>query len=262
MTKGLFITFEGGEGSGKTTVINHVKDTLEQQGYDVLVTREPGGVAVAEDIRQILLYKEMDPMTEVLLFAGARNEHLRNVVIPALEKGTIVLCDRFVHSSYVYQGIVRGVGIEKVKDINDQVIGEYQPDLTVYLDVIPEIGLRRIQANTSRESNKLDEYDVTFHNRVSEGYLQVLSASQSPVMFINANQREEDVRDNTLVQVIAFVKHSDKGLKQIDIEYEYPHLRAIYHLYGQFASIDVAAECFNDMFRDRVIRQVREVVTE
>ena len=147
MSKGLFITFEGGEGSGKTTVIQTVAEQLTKQGYKVLVTREPGGIPIAEKIRGVILDKahtEMDSRTEALLYAAARRQHLVEKVSPALDTGHIVLCDRFIDSSLAYQGIARGLGIEEVWAINQFAIGEFMPELTLYLDVSPEVGVERI----------------------------------------------------------------------------------------------------------------------
>lgn len=190
-SKGLFITLEGGEGSGKTTVSVKMKAALERMGYEVMLTREPGGVSVAESIRSVILSEEMDATTEAFLFAAARREHLVKKVQPALDKGMVVICDRFVHSSLVYQGYVRGLGIEKVFDINRFAIGDLMPDMTLYLDLPPEIGIERIYANGERELNRLDEAPMEFHRQVREGFLMMptlypeqnflqLDASQSP----------------------------------------------------------------------------------
>ncbi|MCA1064457.1 dTMP kinase (plasmid) [Rossellomorea sp. AcN35-11] len=189
--KGKMIVLEGGEGGGKTTLIKLLQSYLESQGYDVLVTREPGGVKIAEQIRSVILdvdNTEMDAKTEAILYAGSRNEHLIHVVFPALRQGKIVLCDRFVDSSLVYQGCARGLGIEEVYNLNKFVIGDYMPDLTLYLDVEPEVGLKRISSNEDREVNRLDKESLEFHQRVRSGYLEVLEKFPNRIKMVDANQ--------------------------------------------------------------------------
>lgn len=261
MKKGLFITFEGGEGSGKTTAIQSVKERLEKNGHEVVITREPGGVTLAEEIRQLILFQEMDAMTEVLLFASARMEHLKEVVIPALDEGKIVLCDRFVHSSYVYQGIVKGVGLEKVKQINELVIGDYYPDATVHLDLDARMGLYRIQAN-NRETNKMDEYDLSFHESVREGYRSVFEKEdKSEVFWIDASKHIEDVGVMASIQVLSFVesKAEAENYPLFLIEYEYPQLRAIYHAVGKFHTEEEANKRFLEGNPDMSIRTISRV---
>lgn len=148
MEKGTFITVEGPDGAGKTTVLNIIAEELAAEGYPIVQTREPGGSPIAEKIRQIILDKkhtEMDPRTEALLYAAARRQHLIEKIIPALEKGNIVLCDRFIDASIVYQGFARKIGIDEVLKINRFAIENTMPDLTIYFDIEPEIGLERIQ---------------------------------------------------------------------------------------------------------------------
>lgn len=147
-----FITFEGPEGSGKTTVIQQVAERLETE-YDVVLTREPGGVKTGEQIREVLLEgDDMDERTEALLFAASRREHLVGKVIPSLDEGKIVLCDRYIDSSLAYQGYARGIGIEEVKSINEFAINGLYPDRTIYLDVSVEVGRDRIQKSAKSES--------------------------------------------------------------------------------------------------------------
>ena len=155
--KGFFITFEGGEGSGKTTLIEGLKAKLEQNGYKVKCTREPGGVVIAEKIRDIILDNAnlgMESETEALLYAASRVEHLKKVVIPHLENNYVVLCDRYLDSSLVYQGMTRGLGAKFILDINN-FASRHMPELTFFLDVKPEVGLARIQ-NRQEELNRLD----------------------------------------------------------------------------------------------------------
>jgi thymidylate kinase len=193
MNKGLFITFEGGEGSGKSTVIQQVKQQLLDKQLDVFITREPGGSGIGEEIRQILLKHEntnMDPLTESYLFAAARRQHLMECIVPKLAADVVVLCDRYVDSSIVYQGYARGIGVEQVAAINKVVIEDYVPQLTFFIDVSPEVALARIQ--TGRDQNRLDVETAAFHQKVYEGYM--LLAAQTPrIKRIEGDQPVEQV---------------------------------------------------------------------
>lgn len=199
--KGHFITFEGGEGSGKSSLIKRIAKDLNKKGYDVLVTREPGGIKIAEQIRNVILNKdntEMDEITEAYLFAAARRQHLVEKVIPSLQEGKIVLCDRFVDSSIVYQGYARSIGMEKVRAINDIVIDGYYPDLTLFFDVTPEIGLSRIRQGHRRlKMNRLDVETANFHNKVYEGY-QKLAKQEERIVVVDGEKSKDEVYNNTL----------------------------------------------------------------
>ena len=171
--KGKFITLEGPEGSGKTTVSNKIVKILEEKGYQILLTREPGGVEIAEQIRNVILDKKntsMDAKTEALLYAAARRQHLVEKVIPALEKGMIVICDRFVDSSLAYQGVARHLGIKEVYEMNLFAINDVMPDKTLFFDIDYQKGLERIKVN-QRETNRLDLEKNDFHKNVYEGYM-------------------------------------------------------------------------------------------
>jgi dTMP kinase len=176
MENNNFIVFEGGEGSGKTTQILKLKEYLESEGYDVVMTREPGGVPTSESIREIILNQNIEPVTEALLFAGARKEHLAKKVVPALKEGKIVLCDRFLFSSLAYQGYARDLGIEEVYNINKPAIGDVIPGLTLFLDLEPEIGIERILSNRADEINRLDKESIEFHKKVRKGYENAIAA--------------------------------------------------------------------------------------
>ncbi|UOQ44694.1 dTMP kinase [Halobacillus salinarum] len=179
--KGLFITFEGGEGAGKTSILREIGEQLKEAGHPVVTTREPGGVKIAERIREIILnpsHTEMDGRTEALLYAAARRQHLVEVVLPALREGKLVLCDRFVDSSLAYQGYARGLGMEEVFKINQFAIEDCMPDLTLLFDVSPEVGLERIATNKGREKNRLDLEALDFHRSVQEAY-EILAKEHS-----------------------------------------------------------------------------------
>ncbi|MFF2912671.1 dTMP kinase [Paenibacillus sp. NPDC057934] len=189
--QGFFITLEGGEGSGKTTIIGRLAAYLQNRSIPYLITREPGGIEIAEKIRSIILdpaHTAMDSRTEALLYAAARSQHLAEVVEPALEKGLTVLCDRFVDSSLVYQGYARGLGMEAVWDINRFAIGSRMPDLTFYLDIEPEVGLSRIAANQDREVNRLDMESLAFHEKVREGYQLVVNNNPDRIVVLDAGR--------------------------------------------------------------------------
>ena len=198
---GLFITFEGPEGSGKTTIANMVLDTLKQEGHKILYTREPGGIDIAEQIREVILNKKntaMDPKTEALLYAASRRQHLIEKVLPALNENTIVLCDRFVDSSLVYQGVGRGLGIDTVYQMNLFAIEDVMPNLTIFFDVKPEIGLARIHKDENREVNRLDLETLDFHQKVYDGYCKVAQHFKNRIVSVDASQDIENVYNQVL----------------------------------------------------------------
>lgn len=193
---GLFITLEGPEGAGKTTIIERMARDLAADGIEALTTREPGGIEIAEKIRTIILDKRhtmMDPRTEALLYAAARRQHLMEKVLPALQTGKIVLCDRFIDSSLAYQGYARGLGINEVLAINEFAIQGAMPDLTLYFDIEPEIGLKRIAQHAGREVNRLDLEKVDFHHKVREGYHLLLKRFPERIIPIDAANPIETV---------------------------------------------------------------------
>ncbi len=197
--KGIFITFEGTEGSGKTTVLELVASSLENKGYKVICTREPGGIKIAEDIRKVILNVEntkMDAITEALLYAASRRQHLVEKVIPYIEEGYIVLCDRFIDSSLAYQGYARGLGIDNVYQVNQVATKGMLPDMTIYIDVKPEVGLERIQKN-KREQNRLDLENIRFHKDVYTGYQKVIEKFPDRIKVINGHQNKEQVYIDT-----------------------------------------------------------------
>ena len=198
--KGYFITSEGPEGAGKTTVMNLLGKRLMDEGYDVVMTREPGGIMISEKIRDIILNNEhtmMESRTEALLYAAARRQHLVEKVLPALEAGKIVICDRFVDSSLAYQGFARGIGVEEIWVINKFAIGDTMPDKTVLFDIDPEVGLSRINAHDEREKNRLDVETLAFHQKVRAGYLALVEKYPERIEVIDASQSVEKVLEST-----------------------------------------------------------------
>lgn len=206
---GLFITLEGGEGAGKTTVISLLKNRLEKLGYEVITTREPGGSKIAEKIRNVILdpdHTEMDARTEALLYAAARRQHLVEIIVPALEEGKIVLCDRFLDSSLAYQGYARGLGIDEVFTINKFAIEEVMPNLTLFFDILPEKGLARISNNEGREQNRLDLENIRFHEQVYEAYNKLIETYPKRIRRINADQPLEKVEEEAFDKIRSYIK--------------------------------------------------------
>lgn len=215
MKQGCFITFEGGEGAGKTTVIDQIADELAAAGHQVMVTREPGGVEIAEQIRGVILdmrNTKMDGRTEALLYAAARRQHLVEKVLPALKQGAIVLCDRFLDSSLAYQGYARGLGVDEVYAINKFAIDGVMPELTIYFDVTPEVGLSRIQSNMDREINRLDAEKLSFHHLVREGYMKLLEQYPNRMVKVNAEQEREIVYQQVKKEIMQrLTSNANKG---------------------------------------------------
>ena len=202
---GVFISFEGGEGSGKTTIASMIKEALTKEGYHVVLTREPGGVEIAEKIRDIIhdvKYTNMDRKTEALLYAASRRQHLVEKVIPALEKGYIVICDRYVDSSMVYQGIARGIGIDEVYQMNLFATENILPERTIFFDILPEDGLQRVYANKDREVNRLDLENIDFHRKVYQGYLSLCDKFPNRIVKIDASLDIDHVYQQVLTKII------------------------------------------------------------
>ncbi|MGM8213863.1 dTMP kinase [Virgibacillus sp. W0430] len=204
-----FITLEGGEGAGKTSVLQILSDKLKHNGHDVVTTREPGGIEISEKIRNIILEPSNDKMegrTEALLYAAARRQHLIEKVLPALKQGKIVLCDRFIDSSLAYQGYARELGIDAVYAINEFAIQQCMPGLTLFLDLDPKKGLQRIQANSDREKNRLDMESLSFHQKVYEGYCQLQQRFPNRIKKINANQPLEKVGEDAWQSIALYMQ--------------------------------------------------------
>ena len=186
MSKGYFMTFEGGDGSGKSTPIGILRDRLTEQGYEVILTREPGGTAISEKIRDIILdpgNSEMDDMTEAMLYAAARAQLVRQLIKPALEEGKVVICDRFVDSSIAYQAFGRGLG-DAVGVINTYAVDDCMPDLTILLRLDPQTGNDRI---AGREHDRIEQASDAFHRKVYEGYLKLEEMYPERILGIDAS---------------------------------------------------------------------------
>lgn len=194
--KGLFITIEGTDGAGKSTQIQHLKELLKKRGYEVKLTREPGGTRISEKIRKIILDKkhsEMSARAEALLYAASRAQHVEEVIKPALKRGEIVICDRFVDSSMVYQGRGRLLGYESIKEINDFATGQLEPELTILFDIKPEISLRRIDAK--KNGDRLEREKFSFHQEAYNGYRDLAKIFPKRIRSVDANRSVEQIRD-------------------------------------------------------------------
>ena len=209
--KGLFIVMEGPDGSGKTTQINLLlKEYLEEAGYECLITREPGGTVIGEEIRQLILnpeHKEMSPVTEMLLYAASRAQLVHEVIGPALEEGKIVISDRFVDSSIVYQGIARKLGISTVSAVNAPGIGIYRPDGIFFIDLSEAEGLRRKKEQKNRD--RMEQEGIDFHHMVSEGYRKVLSG-RPEVMKIDGGRSIDTIQKKIRNHVDELLKKKNR----------------------------------------------------
>ena len=197
----MFITFEGVEGCGKTTIINMIYEKLKSVNFDVIHVREPGGVKISEQIRNIILDKsntEIDDRCEALLFAASRRQLLVEKIFPALKENKIVICDRFVDSSLAYQGGGKRLGIENVLNINLFATENSLPNLTILFDIDPELGLKRIAKNSEREINRLDLQKIDFYNRVRDAYLYLADTNKDRYQIIDASKSIEEVYSTTL----------------------------------------------------------------
>ena len=201
--KGIFLTMEGPDGSGKSTQIVKLKTYLEANGYpDVVVTREPGGTAISEAVRNILLdrsYAEMDDHTEALLYAAARAQLVAQVIKPALEEGKAVISDRFVDSSAVYQGIARGLGVEKIYELNGFAMQDIWPDLTIHLDLPAEVGLAR--AKSRAQLDRMEAQSTAFHEKVAQGYRDLAALAPERIVTIDAAGDIEAIHAAIIKQV-------------------------------------------------------------
>lgn len=208
--KGLFIVMEGPDGSGKTTQINLLKEYLEEAGYECLITREPGGTVIGEEIRQLILnpeHKEMSPITEMLLYAASRAQLVHEVIGPALEEGKIVISDRFVDSSIVYQGIARKLGISTVSAVNAPGIGIYRPDGIFFIDLSEAEGLRR--KKEQKNLDRMEQEGIDFHHMVSEGYRKVLSG-RPEVMKIDGGRSIDTIQKKIRNHVDELLKKKNR----------------------------------------------------
>jgi dTMP kinase len=207
--KGIFITFEGIEGCGKTTQAKLLADYLKIQGYKVLLTREPGGPRISEKIREILLNKdfsEMHKLTEVFLYMASRSQHTMEWILPALKEGIIVICDRYYDSTYAYQGAAREISLDAIDYINKIATGGIEPDITFIIDLPVEIGLSRVHKSITSLNGKmldrLESEDIKFHQKVRDGYLELAKAEKERIKVIDGSEKVEVIRQRILTYII------------------------------------------------------------
>ncbi len=194
MSNGMFISIEGTDGSGKTTQINLIKDYLKGKGRDVVITREPGGTGISEKIRSIILdpeNKEMCKITEMLLYASSRAQLVYNVIKPALKTGKIVICDRFIDSSFAYQGYGRGIRLDYITKVNKVAMDGVMPDLTFFFDLSPQTALKRRLASSGPD--RIEQEDIDFHMRVYNGYKSLAQLYHDRIKTINAERSVEEI---------------------------------------------------------------------
>ncbi len=201
--KGFFITLEGGEGAGKSTLLEGLTRELLSKGFPVVKTREPGGSPIAEKIRQILLHGVgMAPKAELLLFLAARAQHLQEKVVPALEAGSIVICDRFSDSTIAYQSFARGLPLEEVETLDAIARSHLKPQLTLLLDIDPEEAFKRI---SSKGRDRLEKESVAFHKKVREGFLFLAKRDEERVILLDARRPTQEVLDKALQAVLEVI---------------------------------------------------------
>ncbi len=196
----MFITFEGPDGSGKSTVIKEIYQRLVNEKYNILLTREPGGTPIAEKIRNVILDNEntaLDPRAEALLYAASRRQHLVEKIWPALKEGKIVLCDRYLDSSLAYQGGGRDLGVENILNINLFATENTFPDLTLFFNVSPEIGLSRVSQDKKRVADRLDNESSNFHDKVYDTFIELTKKYKDRIVVIDASLPLDEVIENT-----------------------------------------------------------------
>lgn len=196
-TRGFLISFEGSEGSGKSTQISRIADRFEDAGYDIVVTREPGGTPIGEEIRHILMHASesdgMMPETELLLFAASRAQLVREVILPAVNAGKIVLCDRFMDSTTVYQGVARNIQSEPVHLINTFAVGNMIPDVTVVIDLDAETGLQRVRHRANDMPDRMEQENIEFYQKVRNGYLMLAKAMPERFVVVDGELPKDDL---------------------------------------------------------------------
>lgn len=202
-SNGLFITFEGGEGAGKSTLIENLYQALLEKGYDVLKSREPGGTPLGEQVRELLLHQDKIPlsaMSELLLFLTSRAQHIEDVLKPHVQKGGIVLCDRFNDSTIAYQGEARGIGLEETKQLCELACQGFLPHITFILDLDPSKGMKRI-SKMNKEWDRLEEQKLSFHQKVYEGYHKLAKLDADRIQLIDASLSKEEVFQSAWNQI-------------------------------------------------------------
>lgn len=204
----IFISFEGPEGSGKSSILAKLKTRFANEGIEIIVTREPGGSVISEEIRKVILNQEntlMDSWTEVLLYVAARRQHLVEKIFPEKDSQKIFISDRFSDSTLAYQGYGRKLDIKKINTIQEIAFDNFKPNLTILFDVKPEIGLQRIQERDKSEQNRLDQEALSFHQLVYQGYQKIAKDNQDRIKIVDASKSFEQVLDITYQIIKKFI---------------------------------------------------------
>ncbi len=199
---GLFITMEGTDGAGKTTQINMLRDYLDSRGYNVVCVREPGGTPIGEKIREIIIDKnnsEMCQMTEAMLYAAARAQLVSQIILPALKNGGVVISDRFLDSSLVYQGYARGLGERRIRNLNRYAVDDLEPDITFFLRLKPEDGLKRKRVQA--ELDRIESEHFNFHQRVYDGYVSLARRNKSRIRMLDALKSADEIHCAILSEI-------------------------------------------------------------
>jgi dTMP kinase len=200
---GRFISLEGGEGAGKTTLVKSLRETLQARDLEVIVSREPGGTPGAELLRDLLVNGATDrwsPMTEALLMYASRVDHVEKLIKPALERGAWVLCDRFADSTTAYQGAAGGVDLKQIALLHQACLGDFKPDLTLVVDLDPEIGIKRT-VKRGEDASRFERFDVGFHNRLRDAYLTIASAEPERCVLLDGSQPPDHVFDAAITAI-------------------------------------------------------------
>ena len=200
----MFITFEGGEGAGKSTLIKKVKDALEERGNSVILTREPGGTVFGEELRHLVLEQRQDvrisAKAELFLFLAARVQHIEEVIRPAIASGKIVLCDRFCDSTIAYQGMGRGLGMEYVAKCCEMAVGSMVPDLTFYIDIDPKIGLARASCRAGFDRIEIEK--IAFHQLVRDGFHQLAKQYPHRIVMLDGEKNATEVFEDAMSKIV------------------------------------------------------------
>ena len=205
MTGRFFITFEGPEGSGKSTQIKKLQEFFEKKGFEIILTREPGGTKPGDAIREVLISKasgKLEAETEMFLMLAQRCEHLRKVINPALNAGKVVLCDRYVDSSVAYQGYGRGLGAEKVRKAHEEFLGDFLPSLTILLQIAPADGLKRANHGGTKQLDRMECEEISFHERVFDGYNQMAEKEPERIAKVDAVGNPDEISKRIIAAVL------------------------------------------------------------
>lgn len=217
--KGFFLAIEGPDGSGKTTISKKLIDLLEQKSIPCILTREPGcnNIDTCKNIRQLILdnNSNISPITEALLFAANRSEHVEKIIRPGILNNNFIICDRYIDSSIAYQGFGRNLGYESVMNINLFATNNLLPNLTIFIDIDPVVGIKRIKSNRNQEINRLDNETIDFHQKVYNGYLEIIKKNNDRYVIINGEQDIDNIINEIIKEINNVLKKGDYFINEI-----------------------------------------------